>query len=45
MKNRMRIALNKGFNWPGGNLTEMAREAGKLQGRGIVVSTFDIVQK
>ena len=44
MKNMMRIALKRGLSWPGGHLTEMAREAGKLQGWGVVVSVFEMDQ-
>ena len=44
MKNMMRIALKRDFSWPGQNLTEMAREAWKLLGWGIVVSIFEMNQ-
>ena len=33
-----------GFRWLGKNYTEMAREAGKLQGWGIVALTFEMDQ-
>ena len=40
----MRVALKKGFSCPVGNLTDIARDAGKLLGWGTVVSLFEMNQ-
>ena len=40
----MRVALKKGFSCPVGNLTDIARDAGKLWGWGTVVSLFEMNQ-
>ena len=44
MNNMMRILLKRGFRWLGKNYIEMMREAGKLQGWGIVALTFEMDQ-
>ena len=37
-------ALNWSFSWPWGNLREIVKEVGKLQGWGIAVSIFEMDQ-
>ena len=32
MKNMVKIVLRRDFSWPGGNLTEIKKEAGKIYG-------------
>ena len=41
MKNMIRNVLKRNFSWPGGTLTEIAREARKLWRWSIAVSIFE----
>ena len=38
----MSIALKRGFSWPGWDLIQMAKEAGKLQGWDLVAAILEI---
>ena len=44
MKNMIRVALKRGIRWPDENLTEIAWEAGKLWGWGIILPIFEMDQ-
>ena len=44
MKNMIRVALKRDIRWPEGNLTEIAWEAGKLWGWGIILPIFEMDQ-
>ena len=44
MKNMIRVALKRGIRWPDGNLTEIAWEAWKLWGWGIILPIFEMDQ-